>query len=71
MPMLEVLFGENNKTYSKPEFDGIYSFGNNLEGWLNYQVSSYAGEDPQKALIFNYLTFQEFRMKVTLPLLKG
>ena len=52
MPMLEVLFGENNKTYSKPEFNDIYSLGNNLEGWLNYQVSNYAGQDPQKALIF-------------------
>ena len=52
MPMLEVLFGENNKTYSKPEFNNIYSLGNNLEGWLNYQVSNYAGQDPQKALIF-------------------
>ena len=56
MPMLEVLFGENDKTYTKPEFDGIYTFGNNLEGWLNYQVSSYAGEDPQKALIFVILS---------------
>ena len=52
MPMLEVLFGENNKTYSKPEFNNIYSLGNNLEAWLNYQVSNYAGQDPQKALIF-------------------
>jgi subfamily B ATP-binding cassette protein MsbA len=52
MPMLEVLFGENNKTYSKPEFNDIYSLGNNLESWLNYQVSNYAGQDPQKALIF-------------------
>ncbi|MDC0377816.1 ABC transporter ATP-binding protein/permease [Flavobacteriaceae bacterium] len=52
MPMLEVLFGKNKKTYTKPEFDGIYGFGNNLEGWLNYQVSSFSGEDPQKALIF-------------------
>ena len=52
MPMLDVLFGENNKTYSKPEFNDIYSLGNNLEGWLNYQVSNYAGQDPQKALIF-------------------
>jgi subfamily B ATP-binding cassette protein MsbA len=52
MPMLEVLFGENNKTYTKPEFNDIYSLGNNLEGWLNYQVSNYAGQDPQKALIF-------------------
>jgi subfamily B ATP-binding cassette protein MsbA len=52
MPMLEVLFGENNKTYSKPEFNDIYSLGNNLEGWLNYQVSNYAGQDPHKALIF-------------------
>ena len=52
MPMLEVLFGENKKSYNKPEFDGIDGFGNNLEGWLNYQVSSFSGEDPQKALIF-------------------
>ena len=29
-----------------------YGFGNNLEGWLNYQVSSFSGDDPQKALIF-------------------
>ena len=34
MPMLEVLFGENKKSYNKPEFDGIDGFGNNLEGWL-------------------------------------
>ena len=54
MPMLEVLFGENNKTYSKPEFNDIYSLGNNLEGWLNYQVSNYAGEDPSKGTYFCY-----------------
>ena len=56
MPMLEVLFGDNKRTYIKPEFDNLSNFGNNLEEWLNFQVSSYAGDDPKKALIFVILT---------------
>ena len=52
MPMLEVLFGEKNTTYEKPDFEGFKSLGNNLEDWLNYQVSNFAGEDPKLALIF-------------------
>lgn len=56
MPMLEVLFGDSNRTYNKPEFDGLSNFGNNLEEWLNFQVSTFAGDDPKKALIFVILT---------------
>jgi len=56
MPMLEVLFGDSNRTYNKPEFDGLSNFGNNLEEWLNFQVSTFAGDDPKKALMFVILT---------------
>ena len=52
MPMLEVLFGEKNNTYEKPDFEGFKSLGNNLEDWINYQVSVFAGEDPKLALVF-------------------
>ena len=30
MPMLEVLFGDNKRTYNKPEFDNLSNFGNSL-----------------------------------------
>ena len=56
MPMLEVLFGDNKRTYNKPEFDDLSNFGNSLEEWLNFQVNSFAGDDPKKALIFVILT---------------
>ena len=50
--MLEVLFGQNKTTFEKPEFENLSSFGNNLEEWINYQVSHFSGEDPKLALIF-------------------
>ena len=56
MPMLEVLFGNSSKVYENPNFDDFSSFGNNLEAWLNFQVSSFANNDPNKALIFVILT---------------
>ena len=52
MPMLEVLFGDNKRTYTNPEFNNLSSFGNDLEEWLNFQVSTFSGDDPKKALIF-------------------
>jgi len=56
MPMLEVLFGNSSKVYENPNFDDLSSFGNNLESWLNFQVSSFANNDPNKALMFVILT---------------
>lgn len=56
MPMLEVLFGNSSKVYENPDFDDLSSFGNNLEAWLNFQVSSFANNDPNKALMFVILT---------------
>ena len=52
MPMLEVLFGENKRTYTNPEFNKLSNFGNDIEEWLNFQVSTFSGDDPKKALIF-------------------
>ena len=34
MPMLEVLFGEKNTSYEKPEFEGFKNLGNNLEDYF-------------------------------------
>ena len=56
MPMLEVLFGDNKRTYNKPEFDNLSNFGNSLEEWLNFQVNSFAGDDPKKAVSYTHLT---------------
>ena len=56
MPMLEVLFGNSSKVYENPNFDDLSSFGNNLESWLNFQVSSFANNDPNRALMFVILT---------------
>ena len=50
--MLEVLFGENKRTYTNPEFNKLSNFGNDIEEWLNFQVSTFSGDDPKKALIF-------------------
>ena len=51
MPMLEVLFGDSKRVYEKPNFDNLSNFGNNLEEWINYQVNTYSGNEPEKALI--------------------
>ncbi len=51
MPMLEVLFGDSKRVYEKPNFDNLSNFGNNLEEWVNYQVNTYSGNEPEKALI--------------------
>tara|TARA_B100001094_G_scaffold210284_1_gene204157 strand:- start:752 stop:2575 length:1824 start_codon:yes stop_codon:yes gene_type:complete len=56
MPMLEVLFGDNKRTYNEPEFDNLSNLGNDIEEWLNFQVNSFAGDDPKKSLIFVILT---------------
>ena len=56
MPMLEVLFGDSEKTYEKPNFDNFLSFGKDFEAWLNFLVNSFANNDPNKALILVIIT---------------
>jgi len=52
MPMLEVLFNGINKINEKPTLELSLSLGDFIENWLNYQVSSFAADDNQKAILF-------------------
>ena len=51
MPMLEVLFGENRAVFTKPSFSGAFDFKTYLSERMSYEVTRYAGDDPQSALI--------------------
>ena len=51
MPMLEVLFGENRAVYTKPSFSGALDFKTYVSDRMSFEVTRYAGEDPQHALI--------------------
>ena len=52
MPMLEVLFNGINKINEKPSLELSLNLGEFIENWLNYQVSSFAADDNQKAILF-------------------
>ena len=52
MPMLEVLFNGINKINEKPTLELSSNLGDFIENWLNYQVSSFAADDNQKAILF-------------------
>ncbi|MDG1684776.1 MAG: ABC transporter ATP-binding protein [Flavobacteriaceae bacterium] len=51
MPMLEVLFGENRAVYSKPSFSSALDFKTYVSDRMSFEVTRYAGEDPQRALL--------------------
>ncbi len=51
MPMLEVLFGENRSVYTKPSFSGALDFKTYVSDRMSFEVTRYAGEDPQRALL--------------------
>ena len=51
MPMLEVLFGENRAVYTKPSFSSALDFKTYLSDRMSFEVTRYAGEDPQRALL--------------------
>lgn len=51
MPMLEVLFGENRAVYTKPSFTGALDFKTYVSDRMSFEVTRYAGEDPQRALL--------------------
>ena len=52
MPMLEVLFNGSKKITDTPLLEKSENLGNFIENWLNFQVSSYSGNDNQKAILF-------------------
>ena len=51
MPMLEVLFGENRSVYTRPSFSGTLDFKTYVSDRMSFEVTRYAGEDPQRALL--------------------
>ncbi|MGB5377548.1 ABC transporter ATP-binding protein, partial [Muriicola sp.] len=51
IPMLKVLFEQNEKVYEKPVYQGIGSLENYFQEYVSFQVTSYSGEDKMKALI--------------------
>ena len=52
MPMLEVLFNGVNDIKEKPQLELSNNLGEYIENWLNFQVSSFAADDNQKAILF-------------------
>lgn len=52
MPMLEVLFNGTNNELKKPTLELSNNLGDFIENWLNYQVTSFASNDNQKAILF-------------------
>jgi subfamily B ATP-binding cassette protein MsbA len=51
MPMFEVLFGENRQITSKPDFTGVENFKTYVSDRMNYEVTRFAADDPQRALL--------------------
>ncbi|WP_224483293.1 ABC transporter ATP-binding protein [Robertkochia aurantiaca] len=51
IPMLNVLFGTDEKVYVKPTYEGIGSIKEYTGDYLNYQVTRIAGEDEMTALM--------------------
>ncbi len=52
MPMLEVLFNGVIDIREKPKLELSNNLGEFIENWLNFQVSSFAADDNQKAILF-------------------
>ena len=52
MPMLEVLFNGVNDIKEEPKLELSNNLGEFIENWLNFQVSSFAADDNQKAILF-------------------
>ncbi|MBV7268624.1 ABC transporter ATP-binding protein [Winogradskyella luteola] len=53
MPMINVLFGESKKVYTKPIYKGIKYLKDYIENYLNYVVTTTTETDgPQQALLY-------------------
>lgn len=49
--MLDVLFKENERVYTRPVYKGIGNLGDYIKDSLNFKVTQFAGEDEMKALV--------------------
>lgn len=52
MPMLNILFGEQEKVTVKPVLTKITDIGSYMKDMLTYQATKFAGEDQTRALLF-------------------
>ena len=52
MPMLEVLFNGTKNELKRPTLELSNNLGDFVENWLNFQVTSFASDDNQKAILF-------------------
>lgn len=51
IPMLNVLFDKTKQINEAPKFEGIGKLKDYFEGYMNYQVTQFSGEDPMKGLL--------------------
>lgn len=51
IPMLNVLFDKTKQLNEAPKFEGIGKLQDYFEGYMNYQVTQYSGDDPMKGLL--------------------
>ena len=51
IPMLDVLFDKTKKVYTAPQYEGIGNIKGYLQDYLNYRLTTYAGDDEMKGLI--------------------
>ncbi|WP_276389926.1 ABC transporter ATP-binding protein [Eudoraea chungangensis] len=51
IPMLDVLFDKGKKVVELPVYKGLGEAKNYLQDYINYQVTSYAGDDEMKGLV--------------------
>lgn len=52
IPMMQILFGTTPKTTVAPTYESIGQIKNYLEGFFNYKITQYMGQDSGKALLF-------------------
>ncbi len=51
IPMLDVLFDKTRKVYEMPAYEGIGGLKDYLQAYINYQVTSFSGDDDMKGLV--------------------
>ncbi len=51
IPMLDVLFNQNEKIYTKPVYEGIGQAKDYFQEYISYRVTAYSGEDEMKGLV--------------------
>ena len=51
IPMLDVLFNQNEKIYTEPVYEGIGQVKDYFKEYISYRVTAYSGDDEMKGLV--------------------